>query len=52
MSGAESYVGGFIAVALVRELAPGFAALAIGARAGTAIVRKSLICVLRNRSMQ
>lgn len=37
MSGAESYVGGFIAVALVREIAPGFAALAIGARAGTAI---------------
>lgn len=37
MSGAESYVGGFIAIALVREIAPGFAALAIGARAGTAI---------------
>ena len=37
MSGAESYVGGFIAVALIREIAPGFAALAIGARAGTAI---------------
>lgn len=37
MSGAESYVGGFLAVALVRELAPGFAALAISARAGTAI---------------
>ena len=37
MSGAESYVGGFLAVALIRELAPGFAALAISARAGTAI---------------
>ena len=37
MSGAESYVGGFLVVALVRELAPGFAALAISARAGTAI---------------
>lgn len=37
MSGAEDYIGGFLAVALVRELAPGFAALAIGARAGTAI---------------
>lgn len=37
MTGAESYVGGFLAVALVRELAPGFAALAISARAGTAI---------------
>ncbi len=37
MTGAEAYVGGFLAVALVRELAPGFAALAISARAGTAI---------------
>lgn len=37
MSGAEAYVGGFLAVALVREIAPGFAALAISARAGTAI---------------
>lgn len=37
MSGAESYIGGFLAVALIREIAPGFAALAIGARAGTAI---------------
>lgn len=37
MTGAESYVGGFLVVALVRELAPGFAALAISARAGTAI---------------
>ncbi len=37
MSGAESYVGGFLAIALIRELAPGFAALALSARAGTAI---------------
>lgn len=37
LSGGESYVGGFMAVALIRELAPGFAALAISARAGTAI---------------
>lgn len=37
MSGAESYVGGFLAIALIREIAPGFAALAISARAGTAI---------------
>ncbi|MCD7739915.1 MAG: ABC transporter permease [Candidatus Gastranaerophilales bacterium] len=37
MSGAENYVGGFLAVALIREIAPGFAALAISARAGTAI---------------
>ena len=37
MTGAESYVGGFLAIALIRELAPGFAALAISARAGTAI---------------
>lgn len=37
MSGGESYVGGFMAIALIRELAPGFAALAISARAGTAV---------------
>ncbi len=37
LSGGESYVGGFMAIALVRELAPGFAALAISARAGTAV---------------
>lgn len=37
MSGGESYIGGFMAVALIREIAPGFAALALAARAGTAI---------------
>ena len=37
MSGAESYIGGTIAIVMIREIAPGFAALAIGARAGTAI---------------
>ncbi len=37
LTGAEDYVGGFITVALIREIAPGFAALAISARAGTAI---------------
>ncbi|MBQ2871700.1 ABC transporter permease [bacterium] len=37
MTGAEDYVGGSIAIVLIRELAPGFAALAISARAGTAI---------------
>lgn len=37
LSGAESYVGGLIAVAMVREMAPIFASLTIGARAGTAI---------------
>lgn len=37
MSGADTYIGGFLAVALIREIAPGFAALAVGARAGTAI---------------
>lgn len=37
MSGGEDYIGGFIALTLVREIAPGFAALAIGARAGTAL---------------
>lgn len=37
MSGGDSYVGGFMAIALIREIAPGFAALAISARAGTAV---------------
>lgn len=37
MSGADCYIGGTIAVVIIREIAPGFAALAIGARAGTAI---------------
>lgn len=37
MSGADSYIGGTITVIIIREIAPGFAALAIGARAGTAI---------------
>ncbi|MBR1617343.1 ABC transporter permease [bacterium] len=36
-TGGESYIGGFLAVALIREIAPGFAALALAARAGTAI---------------
>lgn len=37
MTGAESYIGGTLAIVLIREIAPGFVALAIGARAGTAI---------------
>ena len=37
MTGADTYIGGTIAVVMIREIAPGFAALAIGARAGTAI---------------
>lgn len=37
MTGAESYIGGTIAIVMIREIAPGFVALAIGARAGTAI---------------
>ncbi|OGI23422.1 MAG: hypothetical protein A2287_02505 [Candidatus Melainabacteria bacterium RIFOXYA12_FULL_32_12] len=37
LSGAEAYVGGLVSIALVREMAPIFASLAIGARAGTAI---------------
>ena len=36
MTGAEAYIGGTIAVVMIREIAPGFVALAIGARAGTA----------------
>ena len=37
LTGAEAYIGGSIAVVMIREIAPGFVALAIGARAGTAI---------------
>lgn len=37
LTGAESYIGGSIAIVMIREIAPGFVALAIGARAGTAI---------------
>ena len=37
MTGAEAYVGGSLELALVREIAPGFVALAISARSGTAI---------------
>lgn len=37
MSGADSYIGGTMTIVILREIAPGFAALAIGARAGTAI---------------
>ena len=37
MSGADSYSGGSITVIIIREIAPAFVALSIGARAGTAI---------------
>lgn len=37
MTGAEAYVGGSLTIALIREIAPGFVALAVSARAGTAI---------------
>ena len=37
MTGGEAYIGGSIAIVMIREIAPGFVALAIGARAGTAI---------------
>lgn len=37
MSGADTYIGGTIAIVIIREIAPGFAALAISARAGTSI---------------
>lgn len=36
-SGATSYAGGLVALAVVREIAPIFTCLAVGARAGTAI---------------
>ena len=37
MTGADSYVGGTLLIILLREIAPGFTSLAVGARAGTAI---------------
>lgn len=37
MSGADSYVGGTLAIVIIREIAPAFVALSIGARAGTSI---------------
>lgn len=37
MSGAERYVGGLVAIAVVREIAPVFTGLAVGAKGGTAI---------------
>src|SRR5574344_2053563 len=37
MSGADSYVGGTLTIIIIREIAPAFVALSIGARAGTAI---------------
>lgn len=37
LTGADAYIGGLVSIAMVREMAPVFAALAIGARAGTAI---------------
>ena len=37
LTGADSYIGGLVALAITREMAPIFAALAIGARAGTAM---------------
>lgn len=36
-TGADAYVGGLVALAMVREIAPIFTCLAVGARAGTAI---------------
>lgn len=37
MSGADTYIGGTLVVVIIREIAPAFVALSIGARAGTAI---------------
>lgn len=36
-NGADAYIGGLVAVSIIREIAPLFASLSIGARAGTAI---------------
>lgn len=37
MTGADTYIGGTITLVIMREIAPGFTALAISARAGTSI---------------
>ena len=37
MTGADAYVGGTLTIIIIREIAPAFVALSIGARAGTAI---------------
>lgn len=37
MTGADDYVGGLVALAIVREMVPIFACLTVGARSGTAI---------------
>ncbi|MEB3287941.1 MAG: ABC transporter permease [Vampirovibrionales bacterium] len=37
MTGADDYVGGLVALAVVREMVPIFACLTVGARSGTAI---------------
>ena len=37
LTGANDYVGGLVALAIVREIAPIFACLTVGARSGTAI---------------
>lgn len=37
LTGADSYIGGLVSLAITREMAPIFASLAIGARAGTAM---------------
>lgn len=37
LNGADAYIGALVAVTIIREIAPLFASLAIGARAGTAI---------------
>lgn len=37
MTGADNYVGGLVALAIVREMGPIFACLTVGARSGTAI---------------
>jgi phospholipid/cholesterol/gamma-HCH transport system permease protein len=36
-AGTESYIGGLVSLAVIREIAPVFTGLAVGARAGTAI---------------
>jgi phospholipid/cholesterol/gamma-HCH transport system permease protein len=40
-NGADAYIGGLVAITIIREMAPLFSSLAIGARAGTAITAET-----------
>jgi phospholipid/cholesterol/gamma-HCH transport system permease protein len=48
-SGTEQYIGGLVALAVVREIAPIFTALAVGARCGTAMASELAHMTLNNQ---